>query len=94
MFLVKEPLGPFYSDHRGVYLENVGFTLHDFMSRNFPYRYSETLHVCAYLGHTCACSVYAYAYLKACVHMHRVFPTHFLYQNYPSSKSLQDWTLN
>ena len=50
MFLVKEPLGPFYSDHRGVYLENVGFTLHDFMSRNFPYRYSETLHVCAYLG--------------------------------------------
>ena len=60
VFLVKEPLGPFYSDHKGVYLENVGFTLHDFMSRNFPYRYSETLHTCAYLGHKCA-------FLRVCV---------------------------
>ena len=65
------PLCVFYEMQNQFFqhLDNVRFTLHDFMSKNFPYRYSETLHACASSGHACTSSMYAYAYSKAWVHI-------------------------
>ena len=62
VYLVKKAFGALYSDHRGVqgWLPNdVGFIPLEFMSKNFPYKYSETLNSCAYSGHALTCPVYA-----------------------------------
>ena len=53
----------------------MGFTLHEFMSKNFPYRYFGILDVCTYSGHVCACPKYVYTYFKracayVCMHKH------------------------
>ena len=61
--------------------------------QNIPYRYFKTLNTCAYSGHACACSVYAYAYFErvlayACMHTHdEGFLCTFSLPNHPSSES-------
>ena len=61
--------------------------------QNIPYRYFKTLNTCAYSGHACTCSVYAYAYFErvlayACMHTHdEGFLCTFSLPNHPSSQS-------